>query len=230
MSFFQSVANVFSPAAPAAQAQQQQQTATGDGNPQTPNQPTTPASPLDSFADLWQNADTGTEPTDNASMFAVDSKALNETVGKMNFLGNIPPKVQEALNAGGESAVKANLYLMNQVAQQSFAQSAQATTKIVEAALAKQAEAFESRVSDVVKKQGMRDDLASSNPVFKHAAAAPILQGLEAQILKKYPNASPTELSQMAQNFLKSFADEISGVNKPKESGQKSDTDFSNFF
>ena len=182
---------------------------------------------MDSFKDLWQNTDT---PKTDDSLFSVDPKALQSTVGKMNFLGSIPPKVQEALKTGGEEAVKANLYLMNQVAQQSFAQSAQATAKIVEAALAKQAEAFESKVSQVVKKQGMSENLRSSNPVFAHPAAEPILQGIQSQLLSKYPNASQQELAQMAQNYLSTFASEITGANKPKEKSSKTDTDFSDFF
>ena len=65
--------------------------------------------------------------------------------------------------------------------------------------------------------------------MFKHAAAAPILQSLEAQMIKKYPNASPTEVSKMAQDFLTHFASEISGSNKPKETGKSNGTDFSSF-
>ena len=223
MSFFQSLFQAApataTPAAPVDNGQPQP--------PQQTQQPTEPASPMDSFKDLWQNTDT---PKTDDSLFSVDPKALQSTVGKMNFLGSIPPKVQEALNTGGEEAVKANLYLMNQVAQQSFAQSAQATAKIVEAALAKQAEAFESKVSQVVKKQGMSENLRSSNPVFAHPAAEPILQGIQSQLLSKYPNASQQELAQMAQNYLSTFASEITGANKPKEKSSKTDTDFSDFF
>ena len=230
MSFF---ASMFGGAPAQAQAPaQNQQPVNQEQQNQQQNQPAAQNSPLDSFSDLWNNANQdGSQTPDGApgSMFNVDPKALNETVTKMNFLGAIPPKVQEALKAGGEDATKANLYLMNMVAQQSFAQSAQATAKIVEAALAKQAQDFESRVSDVVKKNTVREDLSSANPVFKHAAAAPILQSLEAQMIKKYPNASPTEVSKMAQDFLTHFASEISGSNKPKETGKSNGTDFSSF-
>lgn len=227
MSFFQSL--FASAPAQTAQAQPNPQDNNQNQSQQTQTQSNEPVSPMDSFKDLWQNADTqGTQADD--SLFNVDPKALNDTVGKMNFLGSIPPKVQEALKAGGEEATKANLYLMNQVAQQSFAQSAQATAKIVEAALAKQAEAFESRVSEVVKKNGMTDELRSANPVFAHPAAEPILQGIQAQLIKKHPNASQRELAQMAQNYLATFAGEITGANKPKAGTSKADTDFSNFF
>lgn len=228
MSFFQNLfgAAPAAAAAPAPAQGQQQQNA-------EPAKPAAPTSPLDSYNDLWQNPDTqganNGNPDANA-LFNVDPKALQETVGKMNFLQNIPPKIQEALKSGGEEATRANLYLMNQVAQQSFAQSAQATTKIVEAALAKQAEAFESRVSEVIRKQGASEQIKSANPVFAHPAAAPILQGIQQQLQVKHPNASASEIASMAQNYLQTFASEITGANKPKQTASKSDTDFSDFF
>ena len=49
-------------------------------------------------------------------------------------------------------------------------------------------------------------------------------------LLSKYPNASQQELAQMAQNYLSTFASEITGANKPKEKSSKTDTDFSDFF
>lgn len=229
MSFFQSLFSAAPAAATPAAANPQGTNAAEQTNQQS--QGTETSSPMDSFKDLWQNTTTeGTDPNSPEGLFSVDPKALNDTVGKMNFLGSIPPKVQEALKNGGPEAVQANLYLMNQVAQQSFAQSAQATAKIVEAALAKQAEAFESRVSEVVKKTGMNEELRSANPVFAHPAAEPILQGIQAQLIKKHPGASQRELAQMAQNYLATFAGEITGANKSKAPASKADTDFSNFF
>lgn len=228
MSFFQSLFGAPAAAPQNNSAAPQGQQPQGQSQEQ---QAVEPASPLDSFKDLWQNANNeqGNDSSSDA-LFNVDPKALNETVGKMNFLGNIPPKVQEALKAGGEEAVRANLYLMNQVAQQSFAQSAQTTTRIVEAALAKQAEAFESRVSEVVRKQGASEQLKSANPAFSHPAAAPILEGIQVQMQKKFPNASASEIANMAQSYFTTFAQEITGAGKPKAKPGKSDSDFSDFF
>lgn len=207
--------------------------------PTTDNQ--TPQSPMDNFASLWDNTVIGADGKPitpdpnaaeaNAALFNVDPKAIQETVGKMNFIGQIPPKVQEALKAGGDDAVKANLYLMNQTSQQAFSQAMQMMPKMIEAALEKQAANFESQVSNVVKKNNLQTELRSSNPIFAHPAAAPLIQSLEAQYLQKYPNASPQELSKMAQNYLADFAGSILGTNKPApQTAADKGRDFSDFF
>lgn len=217
MSFMQSLAGVFggqaaqsAPQQPNQQGQQANQQTTDTVNTSADQQAS--VSPLDSFKDLWQ-----TDPSQKAevnpldTLFSVDPKAMQETVGKMNFLGQIPPKVQEALKAGGDDAVRANLFLMNQAAQQAYMQNAQTTAKIVEAALKKQAETFESQVSGIVKKNNFNSELTNANPVLAHPAAAPMIEGIKQQLLVKHPNASPQELAGMAQQYLISFADTLTG-------------------
>lgn len=215
-------------AAPAAQQQQGQQQQAQD--PATAQN--SESSPLAGFENLWQNDDNSQGiKTDPNKIFNVDAKALSAEVGKMNFLGQIPPKVQEALKAGGDDAVKANLYLMNQTAQAAFAQITQLVPHIVETALAKQGEQFESRVSDVVRKNQLSNTLTETNNLASNPAAQPIVNALRDQILQKYPNATPQQAAQMLNDYLGKFAEAVSAPEKAKQQAEQKKasaaTDFS---
>ena len=230
MSFLSSMFNAAPAAATTQPAQQQQQQPSAEQQQQQQQQQ--PQSPLDNFAEIWQNPtnDENNATEQPASMFSVDPKELQAAVSKMNFLGHIPPKVQEALKAGGEDAVKANLYLMNQASQATFSQMMQATAKIVEAALAKQAEGFESNVSGVIRKNALQSGIADKNPMLAHPAAAPLIKSLEAQLLQKFPNASPQELTDMAHSYLTNFAEVVKPSKQTTQKSGRDDTDFSEFF
>lgn len=225
------------PAAPVPATQTTQQAQIADPAAQQTAQTTSSAesSPLDQFAALWQNDTKSQEQqVDPNKIFNVDSKALNAQVKQMNFLGTIPPKVQEALKAGGEDAVKANLYLMNQASQSAFAQVTQLVPNIIEAALAKQSEQFESRVAEVVRKNALSNTLIETNPIAANPAAQPIVQLVQQAILQKHPNATPQQMAEMTGQYLNNFAQAVQAPQQraaeAEKQKQNASTDFSAFF
>ena len=123
----------------------------------------------------------------------------------------------QAIAAGGEGAVQAFAQAMNKVAQGVYAQSAFATTKIVEQAVAKAQERFTSEIPSHVKKLQVSESLRNENPALNHPAASPILGAIESQLTVKHPNASSTEITNMARQYLEQFA---TAVNKPKEAAK----------
>lgn len=179
-------------------------------NPADPN-----ASQLDNFGNLWQpNDTTGQEPQ---PLINVDPKSLAEAASKTNFVKMISPEQLKAISEGGEGAMQAFAQAMNKVAQGVYAQSAFATTKIVEQAVAKAQERFTSEIPNHVKKLQVSESLRSENPALNHPAASPILGAIESQLTLKHPNASSAEITNMAKQYLEQFA---TAINKPKAQKQ----------
>lgn len=190
-----------------------------------------PASPLDQFNDLWQpNA---ADPNANQPLINVDPKQLADAARKTDFSKMVTPEQLAAISQGGEAAGAAFMQALNSVAQGVYAQSAFATTKIVEQAVNKARDQFQADIPAHVKKLQVSDNLRQDNPVYNHPAAAPILGALEAQMTMKFPNASATEITSLAKQYLENFA---GMVNAPAEAAKAAaakkdskDTDWSTF-
>jgi hypothetical protein len=231
-------ANLFgsAPATPAPAAappqQPQQPTQAQPGNipdpalpPQTPEAPE--ASPLDQFKDLWQPSDNQTNS--NAPLLNVDPKKLAEAARKTDFAKMINPQMFEKIQAGGPEAAQAFAQAMNQVAQGVYAQSAFASSKIVEAAVAKAREQMLAEMPAQFKSQQVSESLRTENPALSHPAAQPIISAVKAQLQTKFPSASASELTAMAKQYLQNFASAAAPQPKAAVDSKSKDTDWSLF-
>lgn len=202
-------------------------------NPNVPVTPTEPASPMDQFKELWQPAQS--DPEANQPLIDVDPKQLMEAARKTDFTKHVSPELLKSVAAGGEEGVTAMMQMMNQVVQGAYAQSAFASSKLVEQAVAKAREQFNADIPAHVKKLQVSDTLRTENPVFNHPAASPILGAVESQLTMKFPQASATEITNMAKQYLDSFANAITApaqaeaAAKAAKTAQSKDTDWSNF-
>lgn len=194
------------PAQPADQTAASTGTAPNGTVPAGSAAPTDPAtvSPLDQFKDIWQpNAN----PNAPEPLINVDPKSLAEAAKKTDFSKMIQPEQLQAIAQGGEAGVAAFAAAMNQVAQGVYAQSAFATTKIVEQAVNKAREQFQNDIPAHVKRLNVSESLRSENPALSHPAAAPVLGALEQTLTQKHPNASSAEITQMAKQYLTSLGE-----------------------
>jgi hypothetical protein len=190
---------------PTAQAAE---TAPQPATPVTPgNLPTAaptveePKSPFADFADLWKN-DTNAANPNAGSIFNVDAAKLQEAASKVDFTKVVTPEMMQGIQAGGEEATQAFIQAMNKMSQQVYAQSAAASIGLVEQATKKAREQFVSEIPDLLKKQQVNSNLRDENPVFNDPAVAPLMQALESQLVVKFPNATSTELKEMAKNYI----------------------------
>jgi len=236
MSIGQTIANLFGGASQAAAPQIQtpaQGQPTQPGNlpaQQTPAMASDPSNPnipangnpapepvaLDQFKDIW-NPVQSPAADGNKNLFNVDPKQLMEAASKVDFSKSLNPQLIQAVVAGGEDALKALPQLMNAMSQTVYAQNAMTTTKIVEQAVKQSREDFMKELPQHIKLQSVNDSLRNSNPALNHPAAAPILGALQQQLTVKYPNATPTELQQMASQYLDAFA---GAMQKPQQPNQ----------
>jgi hypothetical protein len=185
---------------------------------------------MDSFATLWEPATTpNVDTTLPANMFAgADPAKMLEAARKVNFAAQVPPELLAKITSGGPDAAAAFAQAINDVAQRSYAQSSFASTKIVEAALAKFQEGLDARLPSQVKRHQVSESLRESNPALNHPAAAPIMEALQAQLTVKFPSASARELQDMASAYLTSFTSAASP--KPKEAAVSEAENWGKFF
>lgn len=201
------------PAAPAPNTNANNQPQPGNIPPgagsTNPNNPTVPAgtenkegAPLDQFADLWKNEPASEGREQNTGLFNIDPKKMFEAAGKIDFAKMIKPEQLQAIAQGGDAAVQAFAQAMNGVAQGVYAQSAFATTKIVEQALGKAKQQYNSELPSLIKKHQVSDNLRAENPIFANPAIQPIISALEAQLTVKFPNATASEITGMAKQYV----------------------------
>lgn len=205
---------------------------TDSNNPATPpgtteaakqNDPS--ANPLDAFKDIWapvKPAEGTSVPTN--SFANVDPAKIMEAAGKINFTQSLTPELLQKINAGGEGAMQAMLEAMNKVGQSSFAQAMQASIAINNRSMAEAKQQFSSELPGMFKKQAMSDSLRTENAVFSHPAVQPILEALQSQLTQKYPNATSSELAQMAKDYVTNMTGAINPVkeNNTQQQNQQS--------
>ena len=170
--------------------------------PQQQSMPTVPATPLDPFKDVWQTAKTP-EGSETQGMFAnLDPQKLMESARKVNFSGALTPENMQKIQAGGQEAITALTESLNSVAQTVYAQSALATTKIVEQALNKQKEQYAAELPGMVKRHSTSESLLSNNPLLQNPAIQPLVGALQEQLIRKNPNATGAEIQQQVMDYF----------------------------
>ena len=205
--------------APQAQPQQQpappgnippQQVVAEPGNPTAPVQqpaaPVTPEvvdnSPLAEFKGLWEdNPKKEGDPAPNESA-ALKAEDVQKIVAKTDFSQAITPETLAAINAGGEDAAKAFAQAMNAVAQQVMVQSTMVNNKLTEQAVERALEAHKATLPGMLRSGLVSDHAKNSNPLFANPAIKPVIEATQSQLLSKYPNATPAEITEMTQNYI----------------------------
>lgn len=189
-----------------------------------------PATPLDGFKDLWQTP-TNPNPEEPASLFGnVDPQKLMESARKVDFAKTLSAENLQKIQAGGQEAVAALAESLNSVAQSVYAQSALATTKIVEQALTKQQEQFDARLPTMVKRFSANENLLANNPLLSNPAIQPLVGALQEQLVRKNPNATSTEIQQQVNDYFAALGNTFApkpaeapnaGKAKPSEDWEK---------
>lgn len=165
------------------------------------------ASPLAQYGKLWETADTDGKPIQLVPPMTADPVKLLEAAKTVDFTKAMRPEVLEAAAKGDAVALGT---LVNEAAQAGYAQSAMATTKILEAALKKQADMFQKEVMpEILRRHSISQVNKADNPVFDNPAVKPMLDGLEAQLAVKYPTATAADISKHAKTILSGMAEDI---------------------
>lgn len=177
--------------------QQTEQTAANGLVPTQTNE-----TPFEAFKDIWQTPANTPADSDGAMFKGVDPQTLMASAGKVDFARVITPEQLTAITAGGQGAVEALASAMNKVAQSVYAQSAYATTKIVDQALVQQQTNFDARLPNMVKRLSVNENLQTTNPLLSNPALVPLVSALNEQLVRKNPNATSTEIQQQVNDYF----------------------------
>ncbi len=180
-------------------------------------------SPEDKFAGLWEPTPTpDPKPGDGDSTLTPEK--IHEAASKVDFSRVLDQDSLKKIAEGGEGAMQALATLLNKTAQTTYAQSITVANKMIETQVNKAREEFTSQLPNLVKKQTMQDSLLSENPAFKKPSVAPVVAAIQAQLAEKHPNATASELNQLAKEFLKAAAEDFNPT--PKNTGPVAGKDF----
>lgn len=211
MNLFRSEPAPATPATPTTPAANSPSQAANPGTPlpgtqasdkTAPNGVVPTASPLDSFKDIWQTPDNAKADPSPEVFANVDPQKLMESASKIDFKKVISAENLQAISSGGEAAVTAFAEAMNKVAQTVYAQSAFATTKIVDQALAKAQEGYDTRLPALIKKLSVNENLQDQNPLLSNPALTPLVSALSEQLVRKNPNATASEIQQQVNDYF----------------------------
>lgn len=216
--------------------QRQEPTIGGEGT--STGEATGEVSGLDAFKDLWDNKTEGEEgkegadPQDPSAFLNIDPKAIQDAVSKVDFAQVLDAETLGQISEGGEAAQQAFSKSMNSIAQHVFSQSMIANATLVKQALAQSTGAFDSRAQEVLRKSQIDQTVSGSNPAFNHPSAKPIVESMQAQLAKKYPQASPQEISDKANQWFQEFANEVGAPQRKQAASNKAkgEPDWEAFF
>lgn len=183
-------------------------------------------SPLEDFAKLWTN-DPKTDGQQPASLadfaFNVDQKKIQEATRNIDFTKVLSPELMTKIQAGGPEAMVAMLSAMNTMAQESVRNSVLVSAGIVEGGIKTAGASTERLLPSLVRKSNISNALREDNPLFQNPATAPMLSMLEGQLSRKFPNATPSEISEHARKYLVDFAKVASGLDPEAAEANKQD-------
>lgn len=230
-----SVMDMFRSIMPSAAPQQQQQAMPQPGNipagagnadvnnPTVPQgQAQEPVVPLADFADLWKpNPVDPNKPTDNSILGNMDPAKVMEAARKTDFTKVISQDSMAKINAGGPEAMQAFVESMNNIAQTVYANSAIAASKMVEQATAKMQDRYAADLPAQIKRHAVQDNLRADNPIYTNPAVAPLISAMEQQFTVKYPNASATEITNLARQYVSGLGEVFS----PQKAAEKAATE-----
>lgn len=214
---------------------QQQPNTHVQNNPTVPNSNNTPpaqqdpanpekqTSPLDNFKDLW-HIDPNTpnaQSNPNAPLIQLDQAKLAEQVKQMDFTKSVDPQLFQQVAAGGEEAVKALASIVNSVAQQAVAQSLVGSSMVSEGAVKKYGANLRTELPGLLKQQSMLDQRRQLNPALSNPAFEPMVRVVEQRMREKYPDASPTELTQQVSSYFDEFASAATAPKTAEEQKQQ---------
>ena len=224
-----SLREIFSPSsnnqAPTAENSNNQQTAAdnqNNGNNQNTGNENQSAndqqedknvSPLDSFKDLWQSNDNkenennnnNTNDDQNQNGLEVTPEVLQKSLNNVDFSSALTEETLSKIAEGGEGATQAFASAMTEVAKQTMMQSILVSNKIAEKRIEAAKEEYSKNLPNDIRAQTTAFNAAQQHPVLKDPAIRPVVEATQDQLLKKFPQATPNEITEMTVNYLTSM-------------------------
>lgn len=233
---FPSIANIFRPtqqvsAAPTGQQQPQQPPVPGSSmqvqNPQAgvasppPTNDAADNSPLDAWKDVWHTDPKANPPSDPWSqpILPSDPNKIREAASKMDMMAGMPPELVQKALAGNDP--QSLMDLMNRVAQNTLAMSAQLATASVERAGTVIRDRTKQEMPDQFREYQL-NNLPVENPVLNHPGAQGLLRTTRQQLKMNNPTWNAQQIHDEAVKYLTGFAGALSQTGTPQQTPRDS--------
>lgn len=158
--------------------------------------------PMAELASLWQpNKDKDgkdipdTEPTSESYMPKLDNAKLQAMVEKMSFTDGITEEEIAAIEGGGKNAMGAFANMLNRAGRKSFHTAFSASSKLAEQGFTRAQKRFQDSIPNYVRDQMVDGGLGEATSLANNPMFAPLVKNVKAQYMKKYPKATPQEVS-----------------------------------
>lgn len=208
--------------------------APGEGNSGAPIDPAKgaqPGSSMDQFTGIFKlpestpaNADPMGQP-----LLQMDPAKLQEAVKKMDFSRAIDPEQAQKAMQGD---MQAFMSVLNGVAQNAVLAGMASNAQVVETAVRKNNERYDSVLPDRVRNLQV-SQAQLKNPAFSHPAAAPMVSAMKMQIAAANPQMTPDQVATQAERYFETFATDLQSQNpanvQQQKQQQNSGPDWSSF-
>lgn len=158
-------------------------------------------SPLDQFTKLWETVPNKDDKS-NAAPAPLTAEQLQKVMAKIDFSSSVTPEQLAAIQTGGDEATAALPAILNAALQQSMVQTTLINNKLTEKAVADAIAKQAAELPAQLRSQTASDHLKTSNPLFSNPAVKPVIEATQAQLLQKFPNATPAEITKMTQDYI----------------------------
>lgn len=161
-------------------------------------------SPLSGYDKLWETDPNATPTPTGVPAFNVDPKKLLDAAKNIDFTKVIPGDVLEKASKGDVAALG---QAINVAAQAGYAQSAAATTRIVQEALTQQAKTFKTEIMPAILREHSVSQTLVDESILTNPAVAPMVGAVKQQFSTKYPNASAAEIAKHTVEYFRDFSE-----------------------
>lgn len=214
--------------APQLQPRKQQQQQNDEGNPDPNKKPQNKGvegdDPLAELTSLWQpNMDKDgkeipDESQDNSSyMPALDQTKLKAMIEKMSFTDGITQDEVEAIKTGGEGALGAFANMLNRAGRKSFETAFAASSKLAEQGFTRAQARFQKGIPNHVRDMMVENGLGEATPLTDNPMFKPLVQSVKAQYLKKYPKASPQQVTDGVRKYFEAMEADFAKSKQKKD-------------
>lgn len=184
-------------------------------NPTLPESQASTNSSLDAFKDIWDAAPN----SDTNSPYApkqLDPAEVQKVVSKADFSNLFSQENLTAISQGGEAAKAAFVNSLNAFGQQLLTQSTLVANTLATKEVERALNAHNAQLPEILRKQTVKENLHSANPLLNDPAIKPVVDSVQEQLARKYPNASAAEITKLTENYVVAMGEHFAP--KPQKS------------
>lgn len=189
-----------------------------------------PESLLEPFKEIWDNDPNNPNNANNSAAPAeLDPKEVQQVISKMDFSSVVPPETLQRIIAGGEEAAPALMQAFNSIAQNVLLRSTLVNNKLasnsIEAAITRQNESL----PELLRSQSIQTYARDTNPLFSNPAVQPVIAATQETLSRKYPNATPAEITKMTEDYIKAMGEAFNPAATTTSDSAEQDMDWQKF-